>query len=84
MDGVPLSYLCRPKNVQSKDIYNNFIDEYVNKVPLVGQAFTTDAAEVPTYISRFTLGNTSAEANMVAHAAENNGRLDLMSLKYHY
>ena len=83
-NGVPLSYLCRPTNVQAKDVYEYFIDGYVNKAPLVGHEFKTDAAEVHTYIVRFTSGNTVAEANMVAHAAENNCFLDFMLLKDHY
>ena len=34
---VPLSYLCIPANMQVKSVYNDFIDEYVDKAPLVGQ-----------------------------------------------
>ena len=68
-NGVPLSYFCRPTNVQAKSVYTILIDEYVAKAPLVGQAFTTDAAEVHTYIVRFTSGNTVVESKMVAHAA---------------
>ena len=83
-NGLPLSYLCRATNVQAKAAYNNFIDEYAGKAPLVGQAFMTDAAELHTYIVRFTSGNVVAEANMVAHAAENNGFLEFMALKDHY
>ena len=43
---IPLIYLCRHTNLQAEDVYNNLIDEYVEKAPLVGQAFTTDALEV--------------------------------------
>ena len=82
--GVPLSYLCRPTNVQAKAAYEDFIDEYVDKASLVGQVFTTDAAEVRTYIFRFTSGNTVAEAKMIANAVESNGRIDFMALKDHY
>ena len=56
----------------------------MDKTPLVGQEFTTDAAEVHTYIVGFNSVNTVAEAKMVAHSAENNGRFDLMSIKDHY
>ena len=38
---VPLSYLCIPTNVQAKAVYEYFIDEYVDKMPLEGNAFTT-------------------------------------------
>ena len=64
-----MSYLCRPTNLQEKSVYNNFIDEYIDKATLVGQAFMNDAEEVHTYIFRFTSGNTVAEAKIVAHAA---------------
>ena len=83
-NGLPLSYLCRPPNVKAKSVYNDIIDEYVYKASLVRQAFTTDSAEVHTYISRFTSGNVVAEANMAAHAAEDNDRIDYMAFKYHY
>ena len=56
----------------------------MDKAPLVGQSFTTDAAEVNTYIVTSISGNTAAEGKMVAHAAENNGRLDFMALKDYY
>ena len=66
---APLSYICRPTNVQAKTVYDDFIDEYAEKATLVGHAFTTDAAEVHTYIVNSTSGNTVTEANMVDHAA---------------
>ena len=66
-----------------KAVYNDFINEYVDKAPLVGQPFTTDAAEVHTYIGRLTSGNTVAEAKMISHVAEYNSRPDFMALKDH-
>ena len=54
------------------------------KAPLVGQAFSTDTAKVHTYILSFAPGNTVTESKMVAHAIENNGRIDFIALKYHY
>ena len=83
-NGVPFSYLCITTNVQEKDFYNYFIDEYVDKAPLVGQALTTNTATLHTYIVMFTSGNAVTEANLVAHAAKNNGRFDFMALKYSY
>ena len=70
--------------MQAKTVYDYFIDEYMDKPSLVGHSFTTDTTEVHTYIVRFTSGNTVAEAKMVAHAVENNGRFDFMALKDHY
>ena len=79
-----MSYLCRPTNVQAKAVYENFIDEYMDKAPLVGQALNTDAEEVHIYIVRFTSVNMVVEAKILAHTAESNGSLDFMALKYHY
>ena len=59
--------------MKSKTFNDDFIDEYVDKAPLFGQAFTTDTAEVNTYIVSLKSGNTVVEAKMVAHAAEKNG-----------
>ena len=60
MNRVPLSYLCRSTNVQAKYVYDYFIDECVDKAPLVGEGLTTDTAEVHTYIVILTSGNTVA------------------------
>ena len=70
--------------MQAKNIYDNFIAEYVDKAPLVVQSFITDSEEVHNYIVRFISGNTVAEANMGAHSVENNSRLDFMALKDHF
>ena len=64
--------------------YGDFIDEYVDKAPLTGKLYLTYAAEVHTYITKFTSGNPVAEAKMVQNAQKNNGRLDLIALKNHY
>ena len=74
--GIPLSYIIRHENVTPRNTYSDFIDEYVDRAPLTGQAYTTDAAEVHTYIVKFTSGNAVAEAKMVASAHRNDGRLD--------
>ena len=60
-NGIPLSYICRPVStiIPTKG-YGDFIDEYVDKAPLDGQAYLTDAAEVHTYIIKFASGNTLA------------------------
>ena len=56
----------------------------MDKTPLIEHAFTTDAAELYTYIVSFTSGNMVAKAKMVTHTTENNGRLNFMALKDHY
>ena len=64
--------------------YGDFIDEYVDKAPLTGQAYFTDSVEVNTYIIKFTPSNPVAEANMVQNAQKNDGRIDFIALKKHY
>ena len=70
--------------MQAKYVHENFIDAYVDKAPLVGQASTTYEVEVHNFIVRFTSGNAVAAENMVAHAVESNSCLELMALKNYY
>lgn len=84
-NGVPLSYICRDN--QESNAYDNtldFIDNYVLMAPLTGDAFTIDAAEVHTYLTRFMSGNTVAETKMLPNASNANGRSDYMALKDHF
>ena len=82
--GVPLSYVFRPENVDIHLFYGDFINEYVDKAPLLGQSYQTDSAEVHTYIVKFTSGNPVEEEKLIPHANMNNGRLDFMALRNHY
>ena len=41
--GIPLSYVIRPENVVPSATYTDFLDEYVDKASLAGDAFITDA-----------------------------------------
>ena len=70
--------------MKPKAVYNDFNNEYIDKVALVGQAFMTDTADVHTYIVKLTSGNTVTEANMVDHASENHGRLESIALKDYF
>jgi hypothetical protein len=65
--------------------YEDFLDEYIDKAPLEGTAFITDAAEVHTYIIKFIAENgDTAESKVQATTGYNNGRLDFIALKEHY
>ena len=64
--------------------YGDFIDEYVDRGPLTGQAYKNDAVEVHTYIVNFTSRNPAVEAKLVQQAPQKNGRLDFIALKNHY
>jgi hypothetical protein len=83
-NGQPLSYVCRDNEDPIIDPTADFIDDYVNRAPLHGDAFAIDAAEVHIYIQSFIAGNETAEAKILVHANLNNGRLDFFSLKEHY
>ena len=83
-DGVPLKYVIRNNNNPDPTPQADFLDEYVNNAPLDGQSFTSDAAEVHTFIINFTVGNTEAESVIKIHENARNGRLDWQALKRHY
>jgi len=83
-DGVPLSYICRDNPIAAINPAAELLDMYVDSAPLSGEAFNVDAAEVHTYIVSFIAGNETAEAKIMPHANENNGRLDFTALYDHY
>ena len=56
----------------------------MDKSPLTGKSYLTNAAEVHTYIIKFTSGNPVAESKMVQNAQKNGVRLDFIALKKHY
>ena len=84
-NGVPLSYICR-ENEQAlpHDPNIDYLDNYINQAPLYGDAYTTDAAEVHTYLTNFMSNNQTAEVKMLPHATKNDGRLDYHALVEHY
>ena len=84
-NGIHLSHICRPViTIVPTTGYGEFIDEYVDKAPLTGQVYLTDAAVVHTYIINFTLDNPVKEAKKVHNAQKNYRRLDFIALKNHY
>ena len=84
-NGIPLSYIYRPvSTIVPTTGYGDCIDEYVDKSTLTGPAYLTNAAEVHTYIIKFTSGNSVAESKMVHNSQKNDGRLDFIALKNHY
>ena len=84
-NGIPLSCICRLVSaILPTTVYGDFIDEYVDKAPLTGQAYLTDAVEVHNYIIKFILGNPVAEAKIVQNSHKNYVRLDFIALQNHY
>ena len=84
-NGVPLSYVCR-ENEQAlpNDPNLDYLENYIKQAPLYGDAYTTDAAEVHTYLINFMSNNQTAEVKMLPHAHMNDGRLDYRALVEHY
>lgn len=83
-DGVPLKYVCRERDAPDPTPHTDFLDDYISMAPLAGDTFVIDANEVHTIIVNLISGNSTAEAKILAHANENNGRLDYTALKNHY
>ena len=83
-NGQPLSYMCRKNATPTVIPGIDFIDDYVNRAPLAGEAFNIDAAEVHTYLQSLINGNETAEAKILPYTDQNNGRLAFIALRDHY
>ena len=83
--GIPLSYIIRNNdNAADEDASLQFLDNYVNMAPLTGEAYDADNAEVHTYLIHFVSGHSVAEAKIIAHGHNNNGRQDYLALRNHF
>ena len=84
--GLPLGYTCREENNPaliedpSLDMFSNLI----KMARLEGDAYERDVREVHTYIMRFISGNPVAEAKVLSHPHQGNGRMDYLALREHY
>jgi hypothetical protein len=83
-DGIPLKYVCCTNDAEDPTPNADFLDDYVAMTPLVREAFTIDAADVPTFIVNFISGNNTAEAKIQAYEDSKDGRLDYVALREHY
>lgn len=82
-NGVPLMYVIR----EDDHVYTpsaDYLDDYIAKAPLHGEAFITDTTQVHVYLINLIAQNDEAEAIIKANDTERNGRKDWMSLKTHY
>ena len=82
--GHPLSYVVRDSDDATMVADASILDDYINRAPLVGDAFDADISEVHTYIVTLTAGNATAESKLLAIADQSNGRLDFKALQDHY
>ena len=84
--GVPLSYVIRDDETPAPadDPTLHFLDNFVLRAPLTGDAYQIDNSEVHTYMVYFISGNSTAEARITAHGQNNDGRADFIALRQHY
>ena len=68
-NGVPLNYVIRESETAIIRDNIEFLDDYVDRAPLVGEAFASDANEVHTYIVNFITENETAENKILPHLA---------------
>ena len=59
----------------------DFLENYIAMAPLTGEKFTTDSADVYTYLVNFISGNETTDANIQAHDKDNKGLLDTKYLR---
>ena len=71
-------------NVIEPDVYNDFLNEFINRAPLEGPTFIMDAAQVHTYLVKFILDNDMVKSKIQTLAAHNDGRRDFLALQRHY
>ena len=84
--GIPLGYICREVEEPqlAEDPTSDMFSNLIKMTRLEGDIFALDAAEVHTYIMRFITGNSVAEAKVLSHNNQGNGRADYIALKQHY
>ena len=84
-NGIPLSYVCSEYDEATpEDPNEDFLENYITKAPLYGDALKFDAAEAHTYLNNFMSGNEIAEVKMLPHAPLCDGRLDYCALQEHF
>ena len=83
-NGVPLLYVIRENDTAVLDVNADMLQDYINRAPLIGDVFKSDASVAHTYIVKFISGNPTAEAKLLPHKSERNGRLDFKALIEHY
>ena len=82
-NGVPLKYVIRRDEEPDPTPNEDFLDDYVAMAPLNGSAFTSDSAEVHTFLVNFIAGHTEAESVVKVHQGRN-GREEWLALQVHF
>ena len=83
-NGVPLLYVIRENDAAVLNVNADMLQDCIDRAPLTGDVFQSDASVAHTYIVKFIFGNPTAEVKLLPHTAERNGRLDFKSLVKHY
>ena len=83
-NGIPLLYVIRDDDEPNDMAKEDYLDEYVLRAKLSGEAYIADRKEVHTYITNLIAQNEEAEAVVKILENERDGRKDWKSLKLHY
>ncbi len=83
-EGVPLHYVIRENEIPKLDPMADYLDEYIDRAALSGDAFNGDSTQVHIYVVSMIAGNDEAESAIKVLENERNGRKDWIALKQHY
>ena len=82
--GIPLQYVVRDNEMPTNKPLADYLDEYIDRADLNGDAYDGDTLQVHIYIVNLIAGNDEAESAIKALESERNGRKDWIALKQHY
>lgn len=84
VNGVPLSYVIREKDIPDDgDEYDSFDERLVKRAPLTGQYFKADTKRVHTLLLGFLQGENT-ESWIRSMSKYQDGRKDMIALRRHY
>ena len=78
---VSLNYFVRYNQGRFIRTNTNLLYNYVNRTPLIGRAFTSDASKLNSYLVRLISENSVAEKNILPQKDSSGGRVNFMALK---
>ena len=81
---VPLSYVIRDNDLPIHRENPDFMDDYIDRASLTGNAFNVDKTKVHAFIMRLISENPVAEQKVLPYKDAANGRLDFTALKEFY
>ena len=83
-NGVPLSYVIRDSPAAIIQTNANFLDDYIDRAPIIGNAFNIDKVKVHALLIRLISENPVAEQKVLPIKDQSDGRLAFTTLKDFY